>query len=129
MLLDPGVHPRRQGAASGVLVPQRGRHHHGLRAGPVRVGARPPDQEDEPMIDQMRCSVCGAQVRAETTTYVQEIEGRLAAVTEVPVQTCPQCGEQYFSPETVDRIQRLLAQSEGTDQPPRTIEVPVYPFS
>jgi YgiT-type zinc finger domain-containing protein len=106
-----------------------GRHHHRLRAGPRRMGARSPDQEDEPMSDQVRCSICGAQVRAETTTYVQEIEGRLAAVTAVPVQVCPQCGEHYFSPETVDRLQRLLTRSQDAEAPPKTIEVPVYPFS
>jgi YgiT-type zinc finger domain-containing protein len=81
------------------------------------------------MSDQTRCSVCGAQVRAETTTYVQEIGGRLAAVTEVPVQACPQCGEQYFSSETVDKLQRVLARGQDVERPPQTIEVPVYPFS
>jgi YgiT-type zinc finger domain-containing protein len=79
--------------------------------------------------DQMRCSVCGAQVRVETTTYVQELDGRLAAVSDVPVQACPQCGEQYVSPETVDRLQRLLTQTQDAARPPRTVEVPVYPFS
>lgn len=81
------------------------------------------------MSDQMRCSVCGAQVRTETTTYVQALDGRLAAVSEVPVQTCPQCGEQYFSPETVDKLQRLLARGQDAERPPQTIEVPVFPFS
>ena len=81
------------------------------------------------MSDQGRCSVCGAHVRNETTTYVQEIEGQLAAVTDVPVQTCTQCGEQYFSPKTVDKLQQLLTQGTDAERPPRTIEVPVYPFS
>lgn len=81
------------------------------------------------MTDQTRCSVCGAQVRAATTTFTQEIEGRLAVVTDVPVQSCPQCGEQYFSPETVDRLQQLLVHRDASERPPKTIEVPVYPFS
>jgi YgiT-type zinc finger domain-containing protein len=79
--------------------------------------------------DQIRCSVCGAQVRAETTTYVQEIDGRLAAVTAVPVQTCPQCGEHHVSPDIVDRLQRLLTQTQDAERPPKTIEVPAYSFS
>ena len=81
------------------------------------------------MSERMSCSVCGAQVRSETTTYVQEVDGRLAAVTEVPVQTCPQCGEQYFSPETVDRLQQLLDHASGAEPAPKIIEVPAYPFS
>ena len=59
----------------------------------------------------------GCPGSGETTTYVQGIDGRLAAVTEVPVQTCPQCGEQYFSPETVDRLQRLLTPGADGDPP------------
>ena len=81
------------------------------------------------MTGQTRCSVCGAHVRAGTTTFTQEIEGRLAVVTDVPVQACPQCGEQYFAPEIVDRLQQLLAHAEDNGRAPKTIEVPVYPFS
>lgn len=81
------------------------------------------------MMDQARCSVCGAHVRAGTTTYTQEIEGRLAVVTDVPVQACPQCGEQYLTPEIVDRLQWLLTHGADDGRAPRTIEVPVYPFS
>jgi YgiT-type zinc finger domain-containing protein len=75
------------------------------------------------------CSVCGAPVRAGTTTYVHQIDGRLTAVTSVPVETCPQCGEQYFSPETVDRLQHLLTHGADAKSPPKTIEVPAFPFS
>ena len=81
------------------------------------------------MTDQARCSVCGAHVRAGTTAYTQEIEGRLAVVTDVPVQACPQCGEQYFAPEIVDRLQQVLADGADSGRAPKTIEVPVYPFS
>jgi len=94
------------------------------------VGARSSDEERGKLVSQaMLCSVCGAHVRAVTTTYVQEIDGVLAAVTDVPVQTCPQCGEQYFSPETVDKLQHLLNHGTGALQPAKTIAVPVYPFS
>ena len=81
------------------------------------------------MTNQMLCSVCGAHVRPGTTTYTQEVDGRLAVVTDVPVQACPQCGEQYFTPETVDRLQRLIIHGPDGGQAPKTIEVPVYPFS
>jgi YgiT-type zinc finger domain-containing protein len=81
------------------------------------------------MTDHTRCSVCGAQVKEETTTYTQEIAGHLAVVSDVPVLACPQCGEQYFTPETVDSLQQLIARGEASGQAPKTIEVPVYPFS
>ena len=95
-----------------------------------RSGNGPPNQEgDTSMTDQSRCSVCRAHLRAGTTTYTQEPEGRLAVVTDVPVLACPQCGELYFAPETVDRLQRLLTHGAENGPAPRTIEVPVYPFS
>ena len=81
------------------------------------------------MTDHLVCSVCGARVRAGTTTYTQEVEGHLAVVTYVPVEACPQCGEQYFTPETVDRLQQLLAHGADGGRAPKTIEVPVFPFS
>ena len=94
------------------------------------MGARSSDEERGKLVSQaMLCSVCGAHVRDVTTTYIQEVDGQLAAVTHVPVQACPQCGEQYFSPETVDRLQRLLDQGSEAAPPPKILEVPVYPFS
>jgi YgiT-type zinc finger domain-containing protein len=81
------------------------------------------------MDDQSLCSICRAHVRAETTTYTQEIDGRIAVVTDVPVLACPQCGEQYFTPGTVDRLQQLISGTASGADAPRTIEVPVYSFS
>lgn len=81
------------------------------------------------MEKQSRCSVCGAHVHEQTTTYTQEVAGHFAVVTDVPVLACPQCGEQYFTPETVDALQQLIRRGEASGQAPKTIEVPVYPFS
>ncbi len=81
------------------------------------------------MTDGDRSSICGARVQATTTTYTQEIEGRIAVVTDVPVLACPQCGERYLTPETVDRLQQLITQGPTAGQAPKTIEVPVYCFS
>ena len=80
-------------------------------------------------MDRVACSVCGARTRASVTTYTQEIAGRLAVVTDVPVQACPQCGEQYFAPDVVDRVQQVLLRGASDAPAPKTIEVPVYPFS
>jgi YgiT-type zinc finger domain-containing protein len=73
---------------------------------------------------QPHCSLCQVHARQETTTYTQEIAGRVAMVTDVPVLACPQCGEQYFSPETVDRLKRIITGTATAEQKPRTIEVP-----
>ena len=70
------------------------------------------------------CSVCGAAVQTKTITYTQEIDGKVYFVVDVPAQVCPQCGEQYLAPETVDAIQDAIAQGKAQE----TIEVPVYHF-
>ena len=38
-------------------------------------------------------------------------------------------GTQYFSPDTVDRLQQLLDHATSAESAPKTIEVPAYPFS
>jgi YgiT-type zinc finger domain-containing protein len=81
------------------------------------------------MNQHSRCSVCGAHVQQQTTTYTQDIAGHLAVVTDVPVLACPQCGEQYFTPEIVDSLQLLIKRGGASGQAPKTIQVPVYPFS
>ena len=81
------------------------------------------------MTVQQGCSICGAHVQERTTTYTQEVDGSIAVITDVPVLGCVQCGEQYFMPETVDRLHQLIAGGAADGQPHKTIEVPVYPFS
>lgn len=71
-----------------------------------------------------KCSVCEAQLRDEKITYTQAIEGKVYIVTGVPAQVCTQCGETYFTPQTVEIIQKQIKQGKSK----KTVEVPVYPF-
>ena len=73
------------------------------------------------------CSVCGARVRAESITYTQEVGGQVFIVREVPAVVCPQCGEQYLAPDTVDAIQELVEHG-GLDKVFEITHVPVYRF-
>lgn len=68
------------------------------------------------------CSVCGAQLETKTITYTQTIDGKVYIVVDVPAQVCPQCGEIYLSPETVDAIQEQIEHGQATE----TRAVPVY---
>lgn len=58
--------------------------------------------------------------------YTQELEGRFVIVEGVPARVCRETGETLFSPETVDRLQRLV---RGRLRPTRVVETPVYEFS
>ena len=59
-------------------------------------------------------------------TYTVERDGKLFVVENVPARVCVETGEQLFSPETVEKIQRILREEKD---PKRMIETPVYEFA
>lgn len=59
-------------------------------------------------------------------TYTVEVEGKLMVVENVPARVCLETGEQFFSPETVERLQQTVWEQR---KPARVIEVPVYEFA
>ena len=68
------------------------------------------------------CAVCGAGLRREMTTYTQTIGDKVYIVTGVEAEVCPQCGEQYLAPDTVDAIQHLIESGHASE----TRQVPVF---
>ncbi len=61
-----------------------------------------------------------------TVTYTLERAGKLIVVEHVPARVCEETGEQFFAPETVERLQSLIA---GDNEPARVIETPVYEYA
>lgn len=59
-------------------------------------------------------------------TYTLEYEGKFYLIEHVPARVCRESGEQYFAPETVERIQSLV---KGKEPPAKVIETPVYEFA
>jgi YgiT-type zinc finger domain-containing protein len=59
-------------------------------------------------------------------TYTLEKDGKFILVENVPARVCVETGEQFFSPETVERLQQMMWE-EG--QPKKVIETPVYEFA
>jgi len=64
-------------------------------------------------------------VAERLVTYAVEVDGTLVVVENVPACVCVETGEQYFSPDTVRRLQELMWTRR---RPVRTINVPVYEF-
>lgn len=58
-------------------------------------------------------------------TYTLELNGKFYIVEHVPARVCQETGEQFFSPETVERIQALI---KGGKRPTRVVETPVYEY-
>ncbi len=58
-------------------------------------------------------------------TYTLEHGGKLFVIAHVPARVCQETGEEYFAPETVENIHRLI---KGNRKPDRVIETPVYEY-
>jgi YgiT-type zinc finger domain-containing protein len=59
-------------------------------------------------------------------TYTVEAEGRIIVIEHVPARVCIETGEQFFSPQTVERIHAIV---HGGSKPARTVQTPVYEFA
>lgn len=62
----------------------------------------------------------------QNVRYILEKDGRLFVIENVPARVSLETGEQLFSPETVERIQRTIW---GERSPARVLETPVYEFA
>ncbi len=59
-------------------------------------------------------------------TYTTEVDGRIIVIEHVPARVCVETGEQFFSPETVERIHAIV---RGERKPARTVQTPIYDFA
>lgn len=59
------------------------------------------------------------------TTYTIEHEGRFHVIENVPARICEETGEELFTAETVEHIQRIIR----SEKPLRVMETPVYNYS
>ena len=62
----------------------------------------------------------------QKVTYTLEIEGRFVIIENVPARVSEKTGERFFSPETVESLQRIVWESRT---PARVIQTPVFEYS
>ena len=62
----------------------------------------------------------------QRVTYTLEVSGRLFVVENVPARVDQETGEQFFSPETVERLQEIV---HGEAKPVRVVETPVFDYA
>ncbi len=80
----------------------------------------------------MRCGMCNYPSLETTTTTVEEWDGdELIVIRNVPVEKCPQCGEEYFEPAVLRELETLIAQrhTSPTFRPAQVIQVPVFRYA
>jgi YgiT-type zinc finger domain-containing protein len=54
----------------------------------------------------MTCDVCGSGAEEQLVTHTIQFGDKLVVVEHVPARVCVQCGERFYSPETVERLQK-----------------------
>lgn len=62
----------------------------------------------------------------QAVTYTLEMNGRLFVIENVPARVDTETGEQFFAPETVDRLREII---KGGEKPVRVIEAPVFDYA
>jgi len=66
----------------------------------------------------MVCEICGkegARLGGVTRTYGKGKD--MFLIENVPVITCPHCGESYFEAETLHEIERIRVRKKGVTTP------------
>jgi hypothetical protein len=63
---------------------------------------------------------------ARKVTYTLYKNGQFYIVENVPARVDVETGEEYFSPETVENLHKIVLESK---QPDRTIQTPVFDFA
>lgn len=69
-----------------------------------------------------KCDVCQGKMTWQLISYFQFFEGQFIIVENVPAWVCEQCGEVFYEPDTVEKLQQLIW---SRPTPQRTISVPV----
>ena len=59
-------------------------------------------------------------------TYTLEKDGKFYIVENVPARVSIETGEQFFAPETVDHMQKIILTGK---KPKKTIETPIFEFA
>jgi len=71
----------------------------------------------------MKCDICGGRREKTDISYNIFYRGRPVIIENVPAEVCQQCGEEYFDPDTVEMLQKVVWSQK---KPKRTIETPVF---
>ena len=67
----------------------------------------------------------GEKLVERRVNYALELGGKFYIVENVPARVDEETGEQFFSPSTVERLQRMILRQA---EPSKVIETPVYKY-
>jgi YgiT-type zinc finger domain-containing protein len=75
------------------------------------------------------CTFCGGEVSEKRIEYDYRRRGKLLVISNVPAGVCCQCGERYFKPDVLKKMDDIYHDIfEHRKKPERTLEVPAVSF-
>jgi YgiT-type zinc finger domain-containing protein len=54
------------------------------------------------------CTFCDGYLKESKTDYIEKNENHVILIRDVPCEECEQCGETYFSDQTVKTLEKIL---------------------
>ena len=71
------------------------------------------------------CTFCGGEVNPTKIEYDYLRRGRLLVISNVPAGVCGQCGEKYFKPDVLKKMDEAYHDIfDHHKEPERVLEVP-----
>ena len=75
------------------------------------------------------CTFCGGEVQERKIEYDYRRKGRLLVISNVPAGVCCQCGEKYFAPVVLKKMDEVYHDIfDRQKEPERVLEVPAVSF-
>lgn len=74
--------------------------------------------------EQMQCYFCGGEVVKRQVTHFRQTPHGTAEFRGVPCEVCLVCGEKYFSPETIRRLEELSSMPAQ-----EYVQLPAYDYA
>lgn len=56
----------------------------------------------------MICSVCKGNMAENTTAFMSDSNNKIIVIKNVPCHKCTQCGEESFSSEVTERLEKII---------------------
>lgn len=81
------------------------------------------------MTTYVDCTFCGGEVEERRINYDYRRRDHLLVLRNVPAGVCKQCGEKYFTPDVLRRMDQSFHNIfERAQQPDQVLDVPAVNF-
>lgn len=67
------------------------------------------------------CSFCKGKTVEGEAEFMVKVEDRVLVITNVPAYICEECGEAYYTPETSEKLDRIMRKYHESTLPQHPI--------